>query len=875
MPGINHSKVVKKLLGNGLQILIYPNSYIPKVSAQLWYNVGSKHELLGQKGMAHLIEHMIFKGTKTLTESDINLISTKLSGSCNAFTSHDYTGYLFDLPKQNWHHALTIFADCMNNCTFKTELLNSELLAVIQELKMYKDNYAMSVIEELLGMLFMGHPYSYPIIGYKSDLWNMHSSALMNFYHQHYVPGNATLVVVGDVDAESAVDLAQKTLGRISASPVLPAVPAYLKKDLCSRSINLYRDVQNPLITCAWLVPGAMAKNDYALDVITLILGSGRGSRLYKRLVEQLNLATDVDAFCYDLFEHGVLFIQVQPTHQKHIDEIIKHVSDELDNFCCKEIPFEQIERGQAKANTSYYSLFEDNQKLAYALGKSYLATHDEQYVFNYRVDDKDRLYAAIKGVSSLRPELMAVGQILPIKEKDRTYWLGLQELSDREDSKVLNGRQRTMPIEDGCVVHTIEPKPLVSFAFPHYEQCMLSNGLEVLYFHDERVPKIEVLLEFKANSLYDPEERQGLANIMSQLLLKGTSKHSAMQLADLIEQKGMSIACWPGYISLSMQSCDCVAGLSIVKEIVTESTFEQDAFDQIRQKELTDIADYWDEPLQFCNQIIYEKVYAGHPYSKNGLGSKETVSNITRDNVISFAQKYITPKMSRISVVGDLRNINVARVLQDVFGGWQGPEVSDIIFPPLPQVQREIINHRINRDQVVLAFAGLSVAVGNPAFDKLLLFDQIFGGGVLGAMSSRLFALREQSGLFYTIAGSVIAKADKQPGLALVKTLVSLDRLAESERRIVDVIDHVANTITPDELQQAKCAVANAMVDHFESYRQIAATFLYLRRFDKPRDYFDNRANQLMSIDLTDVKKAAAEVLDTQKMITVRVGRI
>ena len=134
------NKVRKKILKNGLTVLVLPSSNIPKVSVQLWYNVGSKDEQSGQKGIAHLIEHMIFKGTKKLSESDINLIVNKLSGYCNAFTSYDYTGYLFDFPSEHWHESLPMLADCMKNCTMKEDFLNSELKAVIQELKMYKDN---------------------------------------------------------------------------------------------------------------------------------------------------------------------------------------------------------------------------------------------------------------------------------------------------------------------------------------------------------------------------------------------------------------------------------------------------------------------------------------------------------------------------------------------------------------------------------------------------------------------------------------------------------------------------------------------------------------------------------------------------------------
>ena len=147
---MSEKKISFQKLANGLSIIVYPLKSIPKVMTQLWYGVGSKHEKSGEKGLAHLLEHMVFKGTTKLSESDINEITNKLSGYCNAFTSYDYTGYLFGFPTQNWHHSLEMLADCMQNCKFDPEMLNSELKAVIQELKMYKDNYGASLVEKLV-----------------------------------------------------------------------------------------------------------------------------------------------------------------------------------------------------------------------------------------------------------------------------------------------------------------------------------------------------------------------------------------------------------------------------------------------------------------------------------------------------------------------------------------------------------------------------------------------------------------------------------------------------------------------------------------------------------------------------------------------------
>ena len=175
----------------------------------------------------------------------------------------------------------------------------------------------------------------------------------------------------------------------------------------------------------------------------------------------------------------------------------------------------------------------------------------------------------------------------------------------------------------------------------------------------------------------------------------------------------------------------------------------------------------------------------------------------------------------------------------------------------------------------MVLCLAQLSIDRKDEDFDKYLLFDQIFGGGELGSMSSRLFDLREQTGLFYTIRGSLIAGADEQPGMFQVRTIVSLDRLAEAERVIKETIDHVLDTLTEEELEEAKHAVINTLVDRFVSNNDMASTFLYLDRFKFPLDYFDTRAERIEKITLDDMKKAIKNILNSENLVTVRVGRV
>lgn len=870
-------QVYKKVLSNGLTVLVRPTSTIPKVSIQLWYNVGSKDEKSGQKGIAHLIEHMIFKGTKKLSESDINLIVHKLSGDCNAFTSFDYTGYLFNLPSQNWHAALPIMADCMTNCTFKEELLNSELKAVIQELKMYRDDYASTLVEEMIGSIFTGHPYQHPIIGFKQDLWKLKREELIKFYNEHYVPNNATLVIVGDVIPEEVFKEAEIHFGSIPANPNYKKEEFYFSPDIGGKAVTLYRDIQQPFACMAFTVPGARSGKDFALEVMCWILGLGKSSRLQKKLIHDMQLCTELEAFTYDLFDQGILFIYFQPKDVNDIEKIKDIINKELENVSKNGFTKDELNRSIKQARTKYLSVLENTQKQAYIIGQTYLALNDPNFMFTYGTETPEQIEKDIKDIMHhyVRPSLANSGVVLPIAHDDKDLWQDWQERSDAEDARVLSCIKREVEVEKGVHVHHVHSHKPKHFDFPKPQEVTLPSGLKVLFYNNPNIPKVEILLDLKTKYFYDPEDLQGVNMFMNAMLSEGTTRHSGEELADIIESNGMSFGASPGLINMNMLSQDLEKGLGLLTEILTESNFPQQAIDKVRSQLHASIKNYWDTPSEFAAQLAQDIVYKNHPYHKQAMGTIQSINKIDQATLIEWYKKAITPQGTIMAIVGDLNGLDIPALLERTVGKWTGSSVQDLTFPALQQVEEQEFNYPINRDQIVLTYAGLSVSRLDPEYDKLLMFNQIFTGGVLGSMSSRLFELREQSGLFYTIGGSLLASSDKQPGMIFIRTIVSLDRLAEAEKAIEHTIDTACDVIEDEEFEQAYNALANSLVNNFEANRSIAATFLFLERYNYPKDYYDTRAQRLAKITKQDIMETTKKFLNSSKLAKIRVGRI
>lgn len=870
-------RVLEKKLNNGLTVLVCPKKDAAKVSVQLWYNVGSKHEKSGEKGIAHFIEHMIFKGTQKLSESDINLVTSKLSGYCNAFTSYDYTGYLFDIPVANWDKVLPIMADCMENCSFKQEHLNSEVKAVIQELKMYRDNYGASLAEEMVSTIFEAHPYHHPIIGYKQDLWSVSRERLISFYKKHYTPNNAGLVVVGNVDPEEVFAKAEQYFGGIASGPEREKEEFYIKNDIVSKCVKLFRDVKQPIANAVFALPGISTKNEFILDTLTYVLANGRGSRLYKKIVNELQLAVSIQSYVYDLFDKALLFIQFSPKQESDINQIIFEIQKELDDIIAHGLSEKEVLRAQRLTAVTYQHMLENTQQQAYAIGKSFIALQDAQFPFsfsNYSLDDlKSGVEDLVKNYcyEAVRHE----GAVLAVPEKALDHWKKAQQLSDEEDARILNAKGRESLVEPGKYIETLQLNDKHDVPAVTPQVAKLSNGLEVVWCDSDTVDTVEVLLVNKVNYLFDPEDKQGLSYLVSQLMLEGTASLPGQEFIESVESNGMSMSSMVGSIGASCLNADFEKALTFVADMMQNAELKEEHLQKVKQKMMIQLKQYWDNPMSFVSHLAHEHIYKNHPKSHMYLGTVDSVSGITRDDCLNFYNTMFAPESARLLISGNLQGQDVLAAAEKAFGSWSNAAIEDLQYPALHPAESKEVLFPINRDQITLMFAGLSVDRMHEDYDKILLFDQILTGGVVMSMASRLFKLREQSGLFYTIGGSLLAGADKQPGMIAIKTIVSPDRAQEAEEAILHELDTAIDTLTEEELQEAKNILINTFDALYDSNGQKVSTFLFLRRFDLPFDYFDNRVRALHEISLNEVKDAVKKILTRDKLIKIKVGRV
>jgi len=346
------SRVQEYHLDNGLTVLLLPEPRAPIVSVQVWYRVGSRYEVLGKTGLSHLLEHLMFRGTEKYGPKVFSRLVQQAGGNNNAFTSKDYTAYFETGPKDSLRLFLDLEADRMRHLKLDEELFRTEQQVVVEERRLRtEDDPINSLYEETVSTAFKAHPYQWPIIGWMHDVSSLTLADLRQHYDRYYQPNNATLVVVGDIEPQAALQAIKETFGKIPRGPDPPAFRALEPPQQGERRTELTREAQLPAVFLAYHVPNLTDADAYPLEVLSLILAQGRSSRLYRRLVYEAKVALDVGAdYEFATASPSLLLFYAQPLPGIALSQVERLLEEEINRI--KQQPVSAQELLKAKNQT-------------------------------------------------------------------------------------------------------------------------------------------------------------------------------------------------------------------------------------------------------------------------------------------------------------------------------------------------------------------------------------------------------------------------------------------------------------------------------------------------------------------------------------------
>ncbi len=309
---MNIDAVTELRLENGLRALLYPRRNLPVVATALWYRVGARDERTAESGVSHFLEHMMFKGTGRYAKGEIDLVTSKSGGSNNAFTDHDETVYHFSMASDRWETALEIEADRMRGCTLDPDEFAAEKAVVLEELAMGEDDPWRRLQQGVEALAFAVHPYRMPVIGWREDLERLDVAGMRAYYERHYAPDRAILVVAGDIDVGSATARIGELFGAIPPSGVARAVALTEPRQEGERRAIQRFPGQISRLAMVAKTCRIGEDDDFALDIVAQVLGGGRSSRLYRRVVQELGLASDVSVNNESREDPGVFWVMAE-----------------------------------------------------------------------------------------------------------------------------------------------------------------------------------------------------------------------------------------------------------------------------------------------------------------------------------------------------------------------------------------------------------------------------------------------------------------------------------------------------------------------------------------------------------------------------------
>ncbi len=349
--GVQAEPAQEFVLKNGMKVVVREDHRAPVVAHMVWYRVGSMDETNGTTGVAHVLEHMMFKGTKKYPDGSLSKIVAGLGGKDNAFTNTDYTAYFQQIPKANLEKMMELEADRMSNLQFKDADFQKEIKVVMEERRWRTDDQPNALVDEALrATAFNAHPYHWPVVGWMNDLQNMTVNDARNWYEKWYAPNNATMVVVGDVKADEVKKLAEKHFGHIKPKKLAATKPQVEPVQKGVRRIAVKAPAENPSVVLAYKVPALrdVEKDSdvYALDVLATVLDGYDNARLSSSLVrkDQVALAVGAD---YSAVSRGPALFVVEGTPAKgvSVDELEKRLKREIANIAEKGISAEELQR--------------------------------------------------------------------------------------------------------------------------------------------------------------------------------------------------------------------------------------------------------------------------------------------------------------------------------------------------------------------------------------------------------------------------------------------------------------------------------------------------------------------------------------------------
>jgi len=836
-------------LKNGLQVLLVPDDSKPSTTVNVTYRVGSRHESYGETGMAHLLEHLLFKGTPTTRNLWAEF--TRRGLRANGSTWYDRTNYFatFAANDDNLRWYLGWQADAMIHSFIARADLDTEMTVVRNEMEAGENSPGRVLLQQTMASMYQWHNYGKTTIGARADVENVDIPRLQAFYRNYYQPDNATLIVSGRFDAARVLETVAQSFGPIP-KPTRTLTPTYTLDPAQDgeRTVTLRRVGGAPLIYVGYHVPPAASSDFAAATLLAQVLGDTPGGRLYKQLVEK-QLAATTFGFTLALAEPSPLFVGAALAPTQDVEKARAALGAAVEALAGSEpVSAEELERARTQWLNEWDKGFADPERIGVALSEA-VADGDWRLYFLFRDHVRKVTLADIRRVAAerLRRDNRTVGTYLPTAQPERA------PAPARVDVAALVKDYKGDP--NVALAEAFDPTP--AHLEERTQRFVLDSGLKVaLLPKGTRGQAVEARLRLRFGDVATLQGQDAVASFVGSLLDKGGAGLTRQQIADQFDKLQADVAFSANGqvvgVNITTRRDRLPAVIDLVGRLLREPNFSAPALEEARVQWLTAIERQKKEP----DALIRNKLARyGNPYPRGDIryaGSfaedEEDVRAVTLAQVTAFHRRFYSAAHGEFSAVGDFDAAAVRQALTTAFGGWKQPAGGPVTYTraPLPLVPLqparfiEVTPDRANAN--LRGILPLPLMDSDADYPALLMANYLFGSGG----SSRLWTrIRESGGLSYDVRSGIDWNPDEPNSSWTVSAIFAPQNQAKVEAALREEFARaVKEGFTQKELDEARGGLLNlrrlsraqdaSVASQLASDQRIGRTFAFSQRVDE-----------------------------------------
>jgi zinc protease len=849
-------------LDNGLTLIVHVDRKAPIAAVNVWYDVGSADEPEGKTGFAHLFEHLMFNGSENFNDDYFKALDRLGATGTNGTTNFDRTNYFQVVPTSALDSVLWLESDRMGHMlgAISQERLD-EQRGVVQNEKRQGENqpYGKVFLTIFENTYPKGHPYAHSVIGSMEDLNAASLDDAKNWFRQYYGPNNAVLVVAGDVDPEDIRERVERYFGDIPAGPPLIKPAENLARRSAESRVVMEDRVPQPRLYMIWNGPAYGMDEVDTLTIAGDVLSTGKSSRLYKRLVYQDQIATDVSAFAFPRELGGLFGIIATAQPGGDLAEVEAAIREELARFREEGPTRDELARSKTGQRASFLRGIE---RVGGFGGKSDVLAASMVYLGSPDAHEKSQ--ARILNASADQVQEAANEWL-----DDGVFVLEVHPFQERSTVASTVDRSTGLPV----------PEQFPNGEFPAFERATLSNGLEVLLAERNAVPVIEMNLQINAGYAADVSATPGTASLAMNMLDEGTRRRSALEISDELASLGMTLGTGSNLdisvVTMSALTENLEDSLDLYADVILNPAFPENELERLRKNQIAAIQSEQVNPGAMLQRVLPTLMYGeGHAYATplSGTGTVESVSAISVENLEAFHSTWVRPNNATLLVVGDVSMDTLLPQLEDAFSRWESADVPEKNLATVRNREEPTIYimNRPGAEQSIIAAGQVVPPKSDFADLAIQSMNQVLGGGFTARLNMNL---REDKSWSYGAGSFLVEAAAQRPWLAYAP--VQSDRTADSMAEMYKEIVQIRGEVPPTDAELAKIKDQRTLTlpGRWQTNGAVVGDLAEIVRFDLPDDHWDNYAEQVRALSLDDVSEQAERVLDPNGLIWVVVG--